>query len=606
MARLGILRILAPSRIAAGYALFVAINAASVWGGVFPFLPTSLAVPAVTYWFFLAQTLALCASFALSAAGSYWLPGTPRAFWVRSAGLPYVAGWLALAATARWPAHAPALAVAGGTLVGMGSAGFALLWQRLLAGRDADAANRDLLSGTAWGVAAYYGLSLLPRAVLAVLVPAVLVPLFAAAIYLNAREVPRDQPMFADRPRDNARVYRRVLHDHWRSALCVGAVGFCAGVMRALSVGDPPVGELVNGLSMAGVLIITLLIAGLWGRGTLSLSIVGGYKVVFPFLITSFLALPLLGGGYGRWLAAALYAVYTGGLLLMTMQCAQTSRDRGVNPAFAYGYFGAIVFSLNGAGFLGGALAGAAVPGPGAPLTAVALVAAWALGLMHFVGSGGFSRALGRPEDPRDIELVALGPVPAGAEAGAGAGESATRAGATAFGDAETCADVAASAASCAEGAGAVEDAPAGEMPPPGEPPAPGSNARLPAPAPAPATPAAAAPPASPAPPTAALVDAGAAALTVPAPPDAAPDEAPAPPDRVAAQVELARARYRLSAREAEVVGLIARGHTVARIAETLIVSENTVRTHAKRIYAKLGIHKKQELVDLLEGLEAE
>ena len=47
---------------------------------------------------------------------------------------------------------------------------------------------------------------------------------------------------------------------------------------------------------------------------------------------------------------------------------------------------------------------------------------------------------------------------------------------------------------------------------------------------------------------------------------------------------------------------LLARGHSVARIAEMLVVSENTIRTHSKRIYAKLDIHKKQELVDLIEG----
>ena len=40
---------------------------------------------------------------------------------------------------------------------------------------------------------------------------------------------------------------------------------------------------------------------------------------------------------------------------------------------------------------------------------------------------------------------------------------------------------------------------------------------------------------------------------------------------------------YGLSAREAEVAELIARGNTVAHIAELLFVSENTVRTHSKR-----------------------
>jgi len=63
------------------------------------------------------------------------------------------------------------------------------------------------------------------------------------------------------------------------------------------------------------------------------------------------------------------------------------------------------------------------------------------------------------------------------------------------------------------------------------------------------------------------------------------------------------RESFGLSAREAEVAELIARGNTVAHIAELLFVSENTVRTHVKRIYAKLDVHKKQELVDLLESM---
>lgn len=73
-------------------------------------------------------------------------------------------------------------------------------------------------------------------------------------------------------------------------------------------------------------------------------------------------------------------------------------------------------------------------------------------------------------------------------------------------------------------------------------------------------------------------------------------------PDRIAIQAARIREQYRLSAREAEVMELLARGHSVARIAEMLVVSENTIRTHSKRIYAKLDIHKKQELVDLIEG----
>lgn len=54
-----------------------------------------------------------------------------------------------------------------------------------------------------------------------------------------------------------------------------------------------------------------------------------------------------------------------------------------------------------------------------------------------------------------------------------------------------------------------------------------------------------------------------------------------------------------LSAREKEVLDLILKGNTVAAISHKLFISENTVRGHFKHIYRKLGVHSKQELVDL-------
>ncbi len=45
---------------------------------------------------------------------------------------------------------------------------------------------------------------------------------------------------------------------------------------------------------------------------------------------------------------------------------------------------------------------------------------------------------------------------------------------------------------------------------------------------------------------------------------------------------------------------------TVVRIAEELVISENTVRMHSKRIYAKLDIHKKQDLIDLVDSFDPE
>lgn len=59
-----------------------------------------------------------------------------------------------------------------------------------------------------------------------------------------------------------------------------------------------------------------------------------------------------------------------------------------------------------------------------------------------------------------------------------------------------------------------------------------------------------------------------------------------------------------LTAREAQVLGLLAQGRSVPFIAELLLVSQSTVKTHIKHIYAKLGVHSRQELISLLRGGE--
>jgi DNA-binding CsgD family transcriptional regulator len=48
-----------------------------------------------------------------------------------------------------------------------------------------------------------------------------------------------------------------------------------------------------------------------------------------------------------------------------------------------------------------------------------------------------------------------------------------------------------------------------------------------------------------------------------------------------------------LSAREIEVMALIAGGHTNGEIAAHLFLAEKTVKNHVRRIYSKLGVHSR-------------
>ena len=61
---------------------------------------------------------------------------------------------------------------------------------------------------------------------------------------------------------------------------------------------------------------------------------------------------------------------------------------------------------------------------------------------------------------------------------------------------------------------------------------------------------------------------------------------------------------FKLTPREHEILELLVRGRSKAHIAEAFLISENTVRGHVKHIYAKLGVHGKQELLDKVESVQ--
>lgn len=64
--------------------------------------------------------------------------------------------------------------------------------------------------------------------------------------------------------------------------------------------------------------------------------------------------------------------------------------------------------------------------------------------------------------------------------------------------------------------------------------------------------------------------------------------------------------RYKLSAREAQVLLLLARGRNAQHIGEKLVISVNTARTHIYHIYQKMGVSTQQELITLVESEDIE
>lgn len=59
---------------------------------------------------------------------------------------------------------------------------------------------------------------------------------------------------------------------------------------------------------------------------------------------------------------------------------------------------------------------------------------------------------------------------------------------------------------------------------------------------------------------------------------------------------------YGLTDRETEIVALLVKGRSAPFIRDELVISLNTVYSHIKHIYAKVGVHGRQELINVVDG----
>lgn len=515
-----------------GYAFFLTVNATSIWGGIFPFLPLEFQTAEVTLTFFLAQALAFGGAFVASMFGSYFFPRGARRMLVSLSAILVFAGSACLISAMYRAELALVLVGAGGILLGIGCAGLFMLWQRYFASLPPEQGNLRLIVGTALAPFLYFALYLIPIALTAFLIPLIFVPLCGLCVALSVREMRIDQPMFEDIPRQHPKVYKQVLSDYWRSALCVGALAFASGVIRGIALLHQEVSMVVNSASMLGSFLSAVVLLLLWYRFSFRFGLTTVFRVVYPVIITGFLLLPFLGPGYLNLFAALTYMVFSLVLVLMMMQCAQISRDRGINPVFIYAFYGSVVYLMQSAGFLLGWLTDSISSSGMTWLFVVAMLASYVMGLTLLAASGTLFKSSSGKEvaAPEPIEFLplrrrVLGPVDSSLLDDGTKGEKVRESGS-----------------------------------------APRAKIRRNRPSPS--------------------------------------EDFGTIKDRLSKQCFVLKDRFALSSRETEVMELIARGHSVVTVAEKLVISENTVRTHSKHIYTKLDIHSRQELLDLLEVLD--
>lgn len=492
-----------------GYALLLAVNATSIWGGVFPFFPEEFQTDMVTTTFYLAQALTFCGTFVVALTVSYRQDNAARFPRTSLVLTPWLAGSFCLVLAMYLPNLTLLLVVTAGLLQGTGAALALCSWQACFASKSVDRGGLLMVFGTATATLVYLLLHLVPEAVTAFLIPLVLIPLCGLCLSLSRRSMDTSQPMFTEPTREHARVYQHVARTYWKPALCIGALGFSSGIVRALALYHSNVGDVVNIASMVGALLGAVVLIGFWNRHSFSFNIYGIFRLLLPALLTAFLLLPFLGADYLGVFAAFAYLLFSFATMLMGIQCIQISHNHGVRPTFAFALFAAVVYLLQALGFIFGHFAETVSIVGLQPLSIVALGSVWLLAMILIAAERNPLRAVPIPQTElaSTIEFIAIHDRRA--------------------------------------------DKPSAHR---------GSQAH---------------------------------------------NDPLAPPirDRLSKRCLMAKETYGLTVRETEIAEYIARGVTVNVIAEKLVISENTVRAHSKHIYTKLGIHKRQELLDLLETM---
>lgn len=526
------------------YGAFLMCTSVLLWGGYLGALPDSFGSTYRAAGFF-ACGFAFAFGFFIVAACAYVRPAARAWRHPLVAFALVVCAGLLLAAQVRMGTGGVGAGALTGAMLGLASAFFFCGLQEMVAGMRVLACGVVVFAAAAACSALYLLVNQLPRDTVVWIVLFACLPACAISYCAAQRRAPatRPHPMFQSVPANNRGKLAAAALDLWRPLLCVSFSALLIGIIRADTLIDDGALASVNDVGMAGLFVAAIVLLALW-RIIYERTLLSKVQLlIFPLIATSFLLLPFLSGvGRGGFIALA-FSVFSITSSLMVVTCARAARMYAVQPVLVYGVFAGVVYLFLACGaWLSFALGG--LSGMGTLwLFALALVAIYVLSMALTMGR----RA---PEGTRCAR----------------AGSEASRAGMNvrAFAGKGRAFSIGA-----ADAAGQMADASERAVG------ATGSSSRV----------------------RTDLSGDGA---------DANESARDAGERCFADWVDLGgrctalAERFGLTVRETEVMTLLAHGRDVAFIAEELVISKNTVRTHVKGVFSKTGVHSKQELIDLV------
>lgn len=402
-------------------------------------------------------------------------------------------------------------------LLGAGSALSFIMWQRIFSSIPQEAANREIVTGSALSAILYLVVSSFSSALTYGIVLAVCIlmnALFLAKCRAGVFEgYTSDLLPFAG---DSRGVLSNLVSNCWRYAFCLASIGYVVGVSRIIAQGMSNAFAL-NTFMAFGMLAAAVSFLALWRIKKRFFPFRAVFIVLFFISLTSFLLLPYFGSEYVVVFAGVSNMSFSVASMLMMIICLQISKTRGLDPIGVFGVFACFVYLGVFAGRIIGSYLG---QGDAPQFMAIALLSAYLLSL-----SGVFINYAKRGSMPFEESV-----------------DSKTR------GKKGQCR----SRVLAEAGAPLVEAGKDDESIASGRPPRLVRNVVV-------------------------------------------------AKDMVPVVCAMMRKAYGLSNRETDVLELILRGRDVARMAEAMFVSENTVRSHCKNLYKKMDVHSRQQVFDLAD-----
>ena len=474
----------------------------------------------------------------------------------------------------------PSFGALTGGLLGLASAFLFCSLQEMVASLKVYAGGIAVFSAAAISAVAYPLIEALPVEASVWLVLLVCFPLVTVLCMAAGHYLPKSRhPMFQTVPANNRDKLARAAIDLWRPLLCIAFSALLIGVIRADTVIDEGVLDGVNNSGMLGLLLASVVLLGCW-RTIYARTLLSKLQLlIFPLIATSFLLLPFLTGESRGVFVSLAFTVFSITSSLMVVTCARTARMYALPPVLVFGAFSGVVYLFLACGALLSYSFGGLGEATTLWLFAIALVAIYVLSMALTLGRR-LTDGVRRSKAARDVarasaatdafsndmtylstgnHAVEEGGVSSrvGGAVRRGEGSGAPSARQRGKGESALCEK------SDASSGGAAVVSRGGERA--------GVRGRSGA--------------------AHAKGDSGRVASRQPI---------PAVSDAVGLERKCAGAakHYGLTARETEVMTLLAHGRDVAFIAEELTLSKNTVRTHTKGVFSKMGVHSKQELID--------